>query len=99
MKTLRILTVAAALVAGLSAQETDRKYPYPPVRDQRGVIPPGPKVAPYGSPALGDGPFTFETYEHRNIRVVVVAKGLSHPWSLAILPGGDVLITERVGRL
>ena len=76
-----------------------QKYSYPTVRDMRGVIPPGPKVSPYNSPALGDGPFLFETYEERNIRVSVVTKGLSHPWSLAFLPGGDMLITEKVGRL
>ena len=29
----------------------------------------------------------------------VVTKGLSHPWSLAFLPDGDVLITERPGRV
>ena len=65
----------------------------------RGVVPPGPKVAPYNSPPLGDGPWQFETYEQRNIKVSVVTKGLSHPWSVAFLPGGDMLITERVGRL
>ena len=42
----------------------------------------------------------FETYEQRHIRVSVVTRGLSHPWSVAFLPGaGDMLITERVGRL
>ena len=88
------------LIATTTAQEQPRKkYPYPEVRDMRGVIPPGPKVAPYNSPPLGDGPFDFETYEQRKIRVSVVTKGLSHPWSLAFLPGGDMLITERVGRL
>ena len=71
-----------------SAQEQQKKYPYPEVRDMRGVIPPGPKVGPYNSPPLGDGPFNFETYEQRKIRVSVVTKGLSHPWSLAFLPGG-----------
>jgi glucose/arabinose dehydrogenase len=97
-----------ASVAAMTAQEqAQKRYPYPEVRDMRGVIPPGPKVAPYNSPPLGDGPFTFETYEQRRIRVSVVTKGLSHPWSLAFLPGGpstplgpgDILITERVGRL
>jgi glucose/arabinose dehydrogenase len=41
----------------------------------------------------------LQTAEQRNIRVVVVAKGLSHPWSLAFLPDGSMLVTEREGRL
>ena len=32
-------------------------------------------------------------------RVVEVAPGLVNPWSMAFLPGGDILITERQGRL
>jgi glucose/arabinose dehydrogenase len=32
-------------------------------------------------------------------RVVPFAEGLVQPWSIAFLPGGDVLITERPGRL
>jgi aldose sugar dehydrogenase len=32
-------------------------------------------------------------------QVQTLVKGLSHPWSLAWLPGGDMLITEREGRL
>ena len=32
-------------------------------------------------------------------RVVTVADGLVQPWSIAFLPDGDVLITERPGRL
>ncbi len=32
-------------------------------------------------------------------RVVPVAEGLERPWSIAFLPGGDMLITERPGRL
>jgi glucose/arabinose dehydrogenase len=33
------------------------------------------------------------------IRVVPVATGLSHPWAMAFLPNGDVLVTEREGRV
>lgn len=32
-------------------------------------------------------------------RVETVASGLNHPWSIAFLPGGRMLVTERPGRL
>ncbi len=32
-------------------------------------------------------------------RVVTVAEGFEVPWSIAFLPGGDMLVTERPGRL
>jgi glucose/arabinose dehydrogenase len=36
---------------------------------------------------------------YHDYRVVTIAEGLEHPWSIAFLPGGDMLITERPGRL
>jgi aldose sugar dehydrogenase len=40
----------------------------------------------------------FDTADQR-IRVVTIVEGLEYPWSLAFLPDGDMLVTERVGRL
>ena len=37
--------------------------------------------------------------EGDGFRVVTVVEGLDHPWSIAFLPGGDMLVTERPGRL
>jgi glucose/arabinose dehydrogenase len=49
------------------------------------------------TPVLGQAP-VLRSANH-DYRVVTVADGLIHPWGMAFLPGGDVLITERPGRL
>lgn len=36
---------------------------------------------------------------HHDYRLVTVVEALVQPWSIAFLPGGDTLITERPGRL
>ncbi|MDP6535993.1 MAG: PQQ-dependent sugar dehydrogenase [Gammaproteobacteria bacterium] len=50
-------------------------------------------------PPLGTGPWVFDTAEQHKIRVSVVARDLIQPWAIAFLPGGDMLVTERPGRL
>src|SRR3989442_406099 len=97
-----VVTVSGAAQQGPpqrspETEELAKRFPYPVIRDQRGVIPPGPRPLP--SPPLGDGPWTSSTLEQRDIKVSVVTQGLSHPWSLAFLPDGSILITERAGRL
>jgi aldose sugar dehydrogenase len=59
------------------------------------------QAAPVGIPVppLGAGPWVFDTAEQHKIRVSVVATGLSHPWAIAFMPDGGVLVTERPGRL
>src|SRR5580658_7991271 len=44
-------------------------------------------------------PLEFDTAEGQRIRVVAVTRALEYPWSLAFLPDGSLLVTERAGRL
>ena len=52
---------------------------------------------PIGVPVapLGNGPFFFDTAEQHKIRVTVLTKGLVHPWSLAFLPDGNILVKNK----
>ena len=49
-------------------------------------------------PAFSADSVVVATQEHR-VRVVSVVKGLEHPWGLAFLPDGRMLVTERPGRM
>ena len=50
-------------------------------------------------PPLGPGPYVFDTAEHPRVRATVLTRELSHPWAIAFLPDGSMLVTERPGRL
>ena len=61
----------------------------------------GIPVAPKGlaGKKLPSLPTEFDTAEGQRIRVVAVTRDLEYPWSLAFLPDGAMLVTERAGRL
>jgi glucose/arabinose dehydrogenase len=44
-------------------------------------------------------PLEFDTGEGQRIRVTAVTRALEYPFSLAFLPDGNMLVTERAGRL
>lgn len=61
------------------------------------VVTAAPAAATATAPAVGE---TIEiTTERARIRVTAVAGGLEHPWGLAFLPDGRMLVSERPGRL
>src|SRR5690606_5207251 len=51
------------------------------------------------APVELEGPYIFDTAEQHGIRVDVLVRGLDHPFSLAFLPSGDALVSERGGAL
>src|SRR5678809_670807 len=61
----------------------------------------GVPVAPAGfePKEIPAAPIEYNTAEVMRIRVVPVARGLVNPWSLAFLPDGTMLVTEKEGRL
>ncbi|HSC14288.1 MAG TPA: PQQ-dependent sugar dehydrogenase [Gammaproteobacteria bacterium] len=103
---IRCVAAAAlglAAVAATGQQQQQQRGPaaaaqQPPQRAAAGGG--GAARSPNGIvvPPLGDGPFTYKTAE-QEIRVVVHTRGLTRPWSLVWLPGGEMLVTERPGRL
>jgi glucose/arabinose dehydrogenase len=78
------LPVAAALLVGVvGAQQT-------PAQD---TLPGGPLVFDSSTRGPGGSPVAGSKFR------VVPLRGLSRPYALAFLPNGDLLITERAGRL
>jgi glucose/arabinose dehydrogenase len=61
----------------------------------------GYPVAPTGlaDQRLPAGPFLYLTAEQQDVRVRVITHALQYPYSIAFLPSGEMLVTERAGRL
>jgi len=52
-----------------------------------------------GSGVAATNTSTVHASARHDFRVMTVAEGFDHPWSIAWLPNGDMLVTERAGRL
>jgi glucose/arabinose dehydrogenase len=92
---LAVANVAAVSTASAQQPAANPANPAPPTQAGAQARRGG---AFFQSVPLGDGPWTFDTQRHK-IKVSVVTKGLENPWGFAFLPNGDILITERPGRL
>ncbi len=101
--TVITLTLALSLqTAGIAQQPPPAPAtPAQPPAGRGG--PPGAGNTPGGFPRVPTLPFPDAPREVDTVgvklRAVPVAKGLVNPWSMAFLPNGDMLVTERPGRL
>ena len=97
-----IWTLAVSLIAVLAAVAGRAQQPdLAKGKDVKGKAAKAPTAPPginWPSPPLADGPIVLDTGIQHQIRLIVT-KGLNQPWSMAFLPDGAILITERPGRL
>jgi aldose sugar dehydrogenase len=96
------LTAVAVAVAAAAAVAQQPAPQTPPAGARQGG-PPGARQGGPGVPRVPSLPFPDAPQEIETlgpkIRVVPMAKGLVNPWGIAFLPNGDILVTEKPGRL
>ncbi|HTM04515.1 MAG TPA: PQQ-dependent sugar dehydrogenase [Vicinamibacterales bacterium] len=90
---LLVVTVIAAVAVTRGAQQ---RQTFAPHELKSGDAPP---AIVWDTPDLPKHPVSFESAEERRLRLDVVARGLEQPWSMAFLPDGAMLITERAGHI
>jgi glucose/arabinose dehydrogenase len=103
--TRLFLALGAMALAGVSGIAQQPPQPTPPGGQQApaGGGRQGRQGGPGGFPRIPALPFPDSPQEVETlgakVRVVPLHKGLANPWSLTFLPNGDMLITEKPGRL
>lgn len=99
-RTRQYLYPVVALVLGVAtfaaAGRRHEEQTFGPHEQKGDVAPPG--IA-WPAPSISKHTFSFESAEQRKLRLVVMTTELEQPWSMAFLPNGDMLVTERPGRL
>jgi glucose/arabinose dehydrogenase len=84
---LSSLLVALCATHGAQAQQAERLES---ILQRVPTAPPGIPLPP-----LPEGPLHYQTGEGMDIDVQVLGRGLSHPWGIAALPDGTLLVSER----
>jgi glucose/arabinose dehydrogenase len=87
-----IASIAALAVAALAGPMASAQQSVPFANG----IPVAPELE---VPPIPTKPKTYDTAEGMEIRVVVVARHLANPYSVAFLPGNVMLVTEKDGKL
>src|SRR5512145_1570707 len=105
---VRLMTLVAAAVAACGAPDEDAQLgegdgaalaAAAPAGQQCRPIETRPPNAEGQTPAFEGQTRACAVTSNVPLEVTVVARGLVHPWAVEPLPGGDLLVTERPGRM
>ena len=107
MKYKRIVSTLAAVIIAASTGCAQEARPTPqgspsaaaPADPQCRPVSLGSANAPDQKPAFAGQTRACAAAPGTGFEVVVVAKGLDRPWAVEPLPGGDLLVTEKAGRM
>ena len=91
-----LLTASAALAAALAACGP---APAQPGQAAGSPVESRPPNAPEQKPAFAGQTRAPGLNSHTAGQYATLASGLEHPWGMAFLPSGEILLTERAGRL
>ncbi len=103
--TTAAVTLAAAGLMAFTPASLEQQPPagaaQPPAGGRQGGGRQGPPPGGFQRPPSPPFPDMAQVVETIGapVRVVPMLKGLASPWSLAFLPNGDMLITEKPGKL
>jgi glucose/arabinose dehydrogenase len=96
MPTVQKIAIVVAATLLLAAGRAQHRQTFAPHEAKNGDAPAPIEWSP---PDLPRRSVELESAEERKLKVVVVARHLEQPWSVAFLPDGSMLVTERAGRL
>jgi glucose/arabinose dehydrogenase len=98
MSTTRLVSATLGLIAAATAAVALSLYSRP-LAAQSGGVDPRPPNGQGQKPAFAGQTRAPEQKLNVAFEVTPVAQGLVNPWSVAFLPNGRMLVTERPGRL
>jgi glucose/arabinose dehydrogenase len=96
MATGQKIAIVAATVLLAAASRAQHRQTFAPHELKAGDAPAAIEWSP---PELPRRSVALESAEERKLKVGVVTRHLEQPWSVAFLPDGSMLVTERAGRL